>query len=151
MNNHTYTHRIGNILDKLKVDSNIGLSEPKISLITCTNPYKMISNILQNFDCQLWENKELNLIMDCDKKRFKQIAQELKIEKIYIWNWLNLGLSLGECFNLGIELSKGKYIGKFDDDDLYSTLSCQIRCFLSVTRMLTLSGKLCSFMYHEKS
>ena len=29
MNNHTYTHRIGNILDKLGIDSNIGLSEPK--------------------------------------------------------------------------------------------------------------------------
>ena len=29
------------------------------------------------------------------------------------------GLSLGECFNLGMGLCSGQFIGKFDDDDLY--------------------------------
>lgn len=151
MNNHTYTHRIGNILDKLGIDSNIGLSKPKISLITCTNRPEMISNILQNFDCQLWENKELNLIMDCDKKRFKQIAQELKDRDNIHLELVKPGLSLGECFNLGMRLSKGKYIGKFDDDDLYGPhyLADQMLPFSYTNADIV--GKLCSFMYHEKS
>ena len=48
MNNHTYTHRIGTILEKIGIDSEIEFY-PKIS-ITCTNRPEMISNILENYD-----------------------------------------------------------------------------------------------------
>ena len=48
MNNHTYTHRVGSILDKIGIDSQVEFSDPKISLITCTNRPEMISNILEN-------------------------------------------------------------------------------------------------------
>ena len=119
MNNHTYTHRVGSILDKIGIDSEVEFSDPKISLITCTNRPEMISNILENYDRQLWENKELKLIIDCEKKKFKQIVQQFKDRKDIHLELVKPGLSLGECFNLGMELSSGEFIGKFDDDDLY--------------------------------
>lgn len=151
MKNHTYTHRIGNILDKIGIDSRVESSNPKISLITCTNRPEMISNILENYDRQLWQNKELNLIIDCDKKKFKQIVQQLKDRKDIHLELVKPGLSLGECFNLGMELSSGQFIGKFDDDDLYGPhyLSDQMLPFEYTDADIV--GKLCSFMYHEKS
>tara|TARA_B100000925_G_scaffold84786_1_gene60635 strand:- start:4514 stop:8599 length:4086 start_codon:yes stop_codon:yes gene_type:complete len=151
MNNHTYTHRVGSILDKLGIDSEVEFSDPKISLITCTNRPEMISNILENYDRQLWENKELKLIIDCEKKKFKQIVQQLKDRKDIHLELVKPGLSLGECFNLGMELSSGDFIGKFDDDDLYGPhyLSDQMLPFEYTNADIV--GKLCSFMYHEKS
>jgi spore maturation protein CgeB len=151
MNNHTYTHRIGTILEKIGIDSKVEFSDPKISLITCTNRPEMISNILENYDRQLWENKELNLIIDCEKKKFKQIVQELKDRKDIHLQLVKPGLSLGEWFNLGMELCSGQFIGKFDDDDLYGPhyLSDQMLPFEYTNADIV--GKLCSFMYHEKS
>ena len=51
---------------------------------------------------------------------FKQIVQQFKDVKRHSPGLVKPGLSLGfECFNLGMELSSGEFIGKFDDDDLY--------------------------------
>jgi len=151
MNNHTYTHRVGSILDKIGIDSSLEFPDPKISLITCTNRPEMISNILENYDRQLWQNKELNLIIDCEKKKFKQVVQELKDREDIHLELVKPGLSLGECFNLGMDLSSGQFIGKFDDDDLYGPhYLCDQMLPFNYTNA-DLVGKLCSFMYHEKS
>jgi len=151
MNNHTYAHRVELILEKIGINNHIEFVNPKISLITCTNRPDMLPNILRNFDRQLWDNKELNIIIDCEKKRFKQIVQEIHGRKDVHVKLVKPGLSLGECFNLGIDQSNGDYIGKFDDDDLYGPqyLNDQMLAFNYTNADIV--GKLCSFMYHEKS
>ena len=66
MNNHTYTHRVGHILEQLGMDNEVRSSNPKVSLVTCTNRPEMIENILKNFRCQIWENRELIIVIDSE-------------------------------------------------------------------------------------
>ena len=151
MNNHTYTHRVSHILEKLGMDNSIPSENPKVSLITCTNRPDMISNVLQNFTQQTWENKESIIVIDCSQEEYLEIQELVKPIKNVVLYKVVEGLSLGHCFNKGMELSSGDYIGKFDDDDLYGThyLSDQLLAFNYTNADIV--GKLCTFMYHEKS
>ena len=151
MNNHTYTHRVGHILDQLGMDNEVQSSNPKVSLVTCTNRPEMIENILKNFRCQSWENRELIIVIDCQTKEYTEITNILRDEPNARAHLVTPGLSLGHCFNLGMELSTGDYIGKFDDDDLYGEnyISDQLMAFSYTDADIV--GKMCTFMYHEKS
>ena len=151
MNNHTYAHRVGAILNKLNIECEVPSNNPKVSLVTCTNRPNMISNILQNFNRQTWENKESIIIIDCSQDEYLEILELVKPYENVVLHKVVEGLSLGHCFNKGMELSSGDYIGKFDDDDLYGAhyLSDQLLAFNYTYADIV--GKLCTFMYHEKS
>lgn len=151
MNNHTYSHRVGDILEKIGIESEIPSENPLVSLVTCTNRPDMITNIMRNFNHQTWENRELIIVIDCDDKDFQKINNLLVSRENVILHKVTSGLSLGHCFNTGMELSKGDFIAKFDDDDLYGPnyIADQLLPFKYTDADIV--GKLCTFMYHEKS
>ena len=73
MNNHTYSHRVGYMLEKIGIESDMSLESPLVSLITCTNRPDMIANILRNYNHQTWENRELIVVIDCNDNEFQNI------------------------------------------------------------------------------
>ena len=73
MNNHTYSHRVGDMLEKIGIDSAQPSQNPLVSLVTCTNRPDMISNIMHNYSHQTWENLELIIVIDCLDNEFQKI------------------------------------------------------------------------------
>tara|TARA_Y100000766_G_C18914134_1_gene610080 strand:+ start:1222 stop:5316 length:4095 start_codon:yes stop_codon:yes gene_type:complete len=151
MNNHTYSHRVGEMLDIIGIESVVSSENPLVSLVTCTNRPDMISNIMRNYRRQTWENRELIIVIDCEDIAFEEIKTSLGNQENVIIHKVANGLSLGHCFNAGMELSKGDFIAKFDDDDLYGPdyIADQLLPFKYTDADIV--GKLCTFMYHEKS
>jgi spore maturation protein CgeB len=151
MNNHTYSHRVGDMLDKLGIQSEIPLNNPLVSLVTCTNRPDMISNIMHNFNHQTWKNKEIIIVIDCGDQDYREVKKVLGNQGNITLHKVQIGLSLGHCFNKGMELSKGDYIAKFDDDDLYGPNYIEDQLLPFKYTDADIVGKLCTFMYHEKS
>jgi len=151
MNNHTYSHRVDDMLEKIGMASRITPDNPLVSLVTCTNRPDMISNIMNNYSHQTWKNRELIIVIDCIDSEFQEINDLLGQEEGVTLHQVSNGLSLGHCFNIGMELSRGDFIAKFDDDDLYGPnyIADQLLPFKYTDADIV--GKLCTFMYHEKS
>ena len=151
MNNHTYSHRVSDMLDKIGIESSLSSENPLVSLVTCTNRPDMLSNIIHNYQRQTWENRELILVIDCEDTAFEEVKTSLSHHKNVILHKADNGISLGHCFNIGMGLSNGDFIAKFDDDDLYGPeyIADQLLAFKYTDADIV--GKLCTFMYHEKS
>ena len=95
------------MLEKIGIDSVQPSQNPLVSLVTCTNRPDMISNILHNYSHQTWENRELIIVIDCLDNEFqanRSRTQRPRRRNIHL-RWL-MGLSLGHCFNLGMEFQK---------------------------------------------
>ncbi|TLS36898.1 glycosyltransferase [Pseudalkalibacillus caeni] len=91
-----------------------------VSVITSTVRQEFIDNVFQNFECQLWEDKELIIILnrnDMDITEWKEKASGKENIQIY---QLPQHYTLGDCLNFGVEKANYDYIAKFDDDDYYS-------------------------------
>ncbi|MDQ0970651.1 cellulose synthase/poly-beta-1,6-N-acetylglucosamine synthase-like glycosyltransferase [Neobacillus niacini] len=90
-----------------------------ISIITCTVREHLISNIIENYTNQLFQDKELIIILNKDEMDINLIKGKIGgIEGITIYQ-LPQDYSLGECLNYGIGKAKYDVIAKFDDDDYY--------------------------------
>lgn len=94
-------------------------ARPGISIIVPTFKIKYMRNIFRNYLRLNYPVKELIIILNNNQldinayqiyaRRFKNI-RVLKADE---------GISLGECLNLGISVSRYDYISKMDDDDYY--------------------------------
>jgi len=79
-----------------------------------------MENIFQNYSNQMWEEKELIIILNRDDLKiadWKAKAQSYKNVSIY---QLPETTTLGECLNAAIQKAKYEYVAKFDDDDYYA-------------------------------
>lgn len=150
MQNHTYEHRSKTICEKIGIQYNIQDSSPLVSLITCSNRPAMIDNILSNFNHQTHQELELIILMDCNKDEFGIIENEITDQRIKLIH-ITDGLSLGHCFNLGLDMANGEYIAKFDDDDLYGSHYVEDMLLPFKYTDAEFVGKHASFMFHEKS
>lgn len=118
---HTYEHRAVQIANTL--GQNITLDSPLVSIVIASNRPHFIDRIAENVMGQVYPNIEVIII-----------AQKYTDEQlIQLKNKLNSGNkfksvhiirndsedTLGKRLNQGIELSKGEYVAKFDDDDFY--------------------------------
>lgn len=91
-----------------------------VSVVTCTNKLTSFNKVLNNYNRQNWEKKELIIIINNDRMnvdKCKNKAQKYKNIKIF---QLAEEKNLGECLNFAVEKSKYNYIAKFDDDDYYA-------------------------------
>jgi len=147
---HTYTDRVKFIFDKVgipyeKIDS------PLISCITCSNRPHMIENILNNFDCQNYSNKELVLMLEAEDQEFNRIEDSLADRndvKIFRQSKEEF---LGTAINRGIRLSAGEYIAKFDDDDKYGPNYLSDGLIPFSFSDASVVGKLETILFHEAS
>lgn len=122
INNHTYYHRMGEILDFMEIEDpaiNYVKNTPLVSIVCCTNRPKMVDNILNNYQNQKYKNLEMIVMLQAPRNEFQRLKKKLeKIPGIYVKRQL-VKDSLGATFNKGLKFCKGEYIAKFDDDDLY--------------------------------
>lgn len=90
-----------------------------ISVICCTMREDFMDNVFENYKNQDYEEKELIIILNRDEMnldKWEKKATEYNDVSIYK---LSGKVTLGECLNYGISLSKYDTIAKFDDDDYY--------------------------------
>lgn len=96
------------------------MTNPGVSVITCTKRAECLNRLLANFNRQKYGNKELIIILNHDSlklpvyleaaKKYRNIRVYRKPER----------MSLGSCLNFGVQVARFGYIAKFDDDDYYA-------------------------------
>ncbi|WHY78266.1 glycosyltransferase [Neobacillus sp. WH10] len=131
----------------------IGQNEEKsgISIIACTNKIGLIDNIFSNFENQIWEDKELIIILNNDLLNLEDSLKKAEKYKCTTVYQLPQRFSLGKCLNFGVDQAKYDYIAKFDDDDYYgpSYLSEAMSAFKRTNAHVV--GKRTAFMYSLNS
>lgn len=123
----------------------------KISVITPTARDKFIDNIRQNYAGQLYQDRELLIILN--NSRLNQQAWQKHFNQIPGIRVFQLGESttLGECLNFGISQARGDYISKMDDDDFYGPYYLTDQLHYLTTTEADVTGKLGRFIYFEES
>lgn len=89
------------------------------SVITVTNNGIFIDNIFENYNRQVFENKELIIILNknsLDIKKYRSKATSYSNVRVFK---IDEKMSLGYCLNFAASISKYDLIAKFDDDDYY--------------------------------
>ncbi len=121
----------------------------KISVITCTNRPKYLNNVFKNYNRQLYEDKELIIILNNNKMNIKEWnfkAQEYS--KVSVFQ-VDEKKSLGYCLNFGIKKAKFDVISKMDDDDYYGPE--YLSQALKALKYSDIVGKYCTYVYFEDS
>ncbi len=121
----------------------------KVSVITCTNRPKYMRNVFENFNRQLFADKELIVILNNNKMNIKKwILESRKHDNVSVFQ-IDENKSLGYCLNYGIEKSKYNIIAKLDDDDYYGPeyLSQAIKAL----KYADVVGKYTTYVYFEDS
>lgn len=96
------------------------LSEPGVSIITCTNQPGFFKNILNNYMNQRYKRKELIIIINKDGIHLKEWKKKTTNYPNVTVYQVPERISLGQCLNCGISRAKFPLITKFDHDDYYS-------------------------------
>lgn len=122
-----------------------------VSIITCTNRLDYMENILNNYKSQIYNSKELIIVLNknsLELERWKDYFKDIEEFKIFK---LDENISLGECLNFGIKESEYNIIAKFDDDDYYSPkyLSESIKAFEYTDADVI--GKSTTYVYFKKN
>ena len=149
MQNHTYRNRLNLIFEKVGLNPNKSEVKKKISCICISNRPHLFDEIIEKFESQTYENKELILLIEANNEQFNLMMEMLENKQNISLNRALNEEILGDLFNKGVDISTGDYIAKFDDDDIYGAnyLSDSILPFSYSSASLV--GKLESFMYHQ--
>lgn len=117
---NSYTH-FSEIFKKINIKNfeNPFSQKEKISVICSTNRINSYSIILENYNRQNYNNKELIIVFNLDMNyNIQNIINNNKNSNIII-KQIDEKETLGYCLNEAIKLSNGNIISKFDDDDYY--------------------------------
>ncbi|MGN1402274.1 MAG: glycosyltransferase [Bacillus sp. (in: firmicutes)] len=120
-----------------------------VSIITCTKRETFIDNVLDNYQKQEWDKKELIIILNNDSmnlKTWQEKARSFKNVSVY---QLPESVSLGHCINFGIEKAKYDHIAKFDDDDYYSSKYLAQAMTALKEKDASIVGKITTYLYFE--
>ncbi|MGF9945736.1 glycosyltransferase family A protein [Priestia megaterium] len=126
------------------------VEKERVSIVTCTNKPQFIKNIFHNYRSQIYEKKELIIVLnrdDIDINRWRIKAEKEK--NIFVYQ-LPEEVSLGQCYNFAVEKSNYDFIATFDDDDYYAPnyLNDLMQAFLYTDADIV--GKLTYFLYLEE-
>ena len=88
--------------------------------ITNKNDVRIIKNIFNNYKRQIYQNKELIIIVNSNKSidEYYKIADDMNIQNYNIY-LLKPEITLGQCLNYSIYKMNGTFWAKMDDDDYY--------------------------------
>jgi spore maturation protein CgeB/SAM-dependent methyltransferase len=120
---HTYEHR-ADIISSAISGRQIKINTPLISIVIASCRPKNIERMIKNVEIQNYPRIDvaLSLTPDFDESMHALIRNRLErlgnIENIYI-HTLGSEVTLGRCLNEAIKSSRGDYIAKMDDDNIY--------------------------------
>lgn len=90
-----------------------------ISVIACTNKEGYMDNIFSNYENQLFQDKELIIVLNNDSLVLSDWLKKAEsYDHIQVYQ-LSEETTLGYCLNFGIEKARYSYVTKWDDDDYY--------------------------------
>ncbi|WP_066497426.1 glycosyltransferase [Abyssisolibacter fermentans] len=124
---------------------------PFITVYTCTHMQKYMNNIFENYNRQIYKNKELIIILKnnkLDEAVWNKKASSYENVKIYK---LDETLTLGKCFSFGIKKSNYPYISIFDHDDYYGSNYLADSIKIINNNNVSMIGKFTHFVYFEES
>lgn len=124
---------------------------PRVSIVVCTMRPQYMNNVFSNYSRQIYDNKEMIIVLNNNKmnlKKWKEKAKQYKNVRVF---QLDEKITLGNCLNFGIDQTKYEIIAKFDDDDYYGPkyLLDSVKAFKNVDAGVV--GKAASYVYFEKS
>lgn len=117
MSRHTYGHRVDDVLSRL------GLATPprppRVAVLAPTNRPEFLDRLLANFQRQRAVDAELIVLTNSDL--FDRADVDRRVGSIGNARAVHLPESstLGECLNVGLDLTHARFVAKFDDDDHY--------------------------------
>lgn len=93
-------------------------SNPLVSVVMpAYNSEKFIAEAIESILNQTFDNFELIIIDDCCTDRTAEVVKQFEDDRIvFVQNEKNKGFIYG--LNYGIEIARGKYIARLDDDDI---------------------------------
>ncbi len=147
-NYNSYTH-FSEIFNKINIKNfeNPFKKINKISVICSTNRINNYSIILENYNRQKYNNKELIIVFNLDMNdNIQNIINNNKNSNIII-KQIDEKESLGYCLNKAINLSNGNIISKFDDDDYYGENYLQDMYYSMIISNADLVGKCAHMVY----
>lgn len=124
---------------------------PSVSIIVCTMRQNCMKNVFDNYNRQIYTNKEMIIILNKDDMKLSEWEKKAALfSNVRVFK-LDEKITLGNCMNYGISQSKNEIIAKFDDDDYYGPkyLLDSIKAFKNHDTHIV--GKAASFVYFKKS
>lgn len=121
--------------------------ENAVSILTCTKRPECIDTLFANYNRQNYKNKELIVLINSkDLNADEYIAAAKQSDNVRIYS-IPDHISLGNCLNNGVYLSRYNFIAKFDDDDYYAPnyLTESMRTLLKTKADIV--GKRAHYMY----
>jgi cellulose synthase/poly-beta-1,6-N-acetylglucosamine synthase-like glycosyltransferase len=111
----------------------------------------MMDNLLQNFQCQDWKNKELIIVLNRDDMNLSHWRKKAEISQDIRISQLPEAISLGHCLNYAVNQTRGEFIAFFDDDDYYAPgyISSMMPAFEKTGADII--GKRTHFVYLERN
>ena len=91
-----------------------------ISIICSTIRQHFMENVFRNYESQVWNEKELIIILNQDDMDITKWEERAKLTANVSIYQLQEDLTLGECLNFAMEKARYAFIAKFDDDDYYA-------------------------------
>ena len=121
-----------------------------VSVICCTNKKNNLNNILNNFISQIYDKKELIVILNYNNPDIDNWKDKISSYENIQVHALDSKYSLGNCLNYAVFQSKYPIIAKFDDDDYYGPnyLKDMIKPFYFTNAKII--GKITTYVYFAK-
>lgn len=146
---HTYAHRVHEILNATNVNSGI-TPTPTFSALASTNRPHQLPHLFEQVGRQTTQ-PELVLVthgFEPEPGQLEQLANMWGVRSL-THRVARETLTLGECLNLAVEASSGDILAKMDDDDLYGANYLEDAAFALMYSGANLVGKNAHYMHIE--
>ncbi|GAA0137514.1 hypothetical protein YSY43_43550 [Paenibacillus sp. YSY-4.3] len=102
-----------------QAESQRNIKSHGISIVACTSKPTFLNNIIENYHRQIYEDKELIIVLHSNKLDIEALRAKITDPNIKVYQRNPNAISFGYCLNYGVALSNKEYVAKFDDDDYY--------------------------------
>ncbi|GAE34817.1 glycosyltransferase family 2 protein [Halalkalibacter akibai] len=119
------------------------------TVVCCTKRGDHLENVLNNFNSQRFDDKELLIILnnnELDLHYYENVTDGNDQIRVY---QLDEKVSLGESLNFAVKRAKKRYIAKFDDDDYYSPKYLQEASDVITATKAKVVGKASVYIYYK--
>ncbi len=119
MSEHTYQHRVGEVLSTAGLGGFPSPSQPTIDVICVTNRPEYIDRVVDNVSRQVYPALRLILVTNSDAFERDEVERAVASFDDAIVLHLPEHMTLGECLNVARDHGRSEFFAKIDDDDHY--------------------------------
>lgn len=116
---HLYKHRFNYILEKMKLKQTDNQTDG-VSVITYCKSNHLMEQIFDNYENQIWPNKELIILLNQDGMDLRAWLKKAQYSPHVSVYQVPEETSWGECMNLAVGRSRYPYVTLFADSHYYA-------------------------------